>query len=597
MMTKKKRRLVLIIIIVFILVILATTFLLLYLKTDMFKSNQTLFVKYIGKNADNLKGLESVINETEFDEQLKANPYNINMEATVNYTQNIGTTEENANNGINQLKLILEGQSDNNSGYDYRDIKLLKSDEQVAQVEYLHSSNNYGVKFSDLFNQFIVSENTNLKELFRKIGYTDEQLQNIPDSVSLNTEFLNEIKFSDEELVNLENKYVTIIGQNISKDNFSKQSRQAITINGQNYIANAYILTLTKEQLNNIYVNLLQAVEQDENVLNKIEILQNKIDEVTLGNTNINLKEDLTNAIDLRIQRINQSNIGADETRIIVYESDGQTLRTRVETQDYQINLDYLQLVDGNFAELLIENQETEKYKITLNYNASNLSIDIRDNDNKNTIIFKRTDNINNRTRKRNYDLTYEIDNKKVDVNVIENVEMVQNIENIQSFNNENAVMLNALDDAQTQEIINTVRSGVDTEIETIKQEIVYQDIEQMLKDIGLMKDVTVLYSNGITETEKNRFNSNFEILQGENLEGANVITSIQSIKNNIENMEVVSENELKLTVARNKSNEEVVNTLIGFLEDNRNNRYNISVHYDENGLVNQLVLTIVEDE
>ena len=354
---------------------------------------------------------------------------------------------------------------------------------------------------------------------------------------------------------------------------------------------------LTKEQLNNIYVNLLQAVEQDENVLNKIEILQNKIDEVTLGNTNINLKEDLTNAIDLRIQRINQSNIGADETRIIVYESDGQTLRTRVETQDYQINLDYLQLVDGNFAELLIENQETEKYKITLNYNASNLSIDIRDNDNKNTIIFKRTDNINNRTRKRNYDLTYEIDNKKVDVNVIENVEMVQNIENIQSFNNENAVMLNALDDAQTQEIINTVRSGVDTEIETIKQEIVYQDIEQMLKDIGLMKDVTVLYSNGITETEKNRFNSNFEILQGENLEGANVITSIQSIKNNIENMEVVSENELKLTVARNKSNEEVVNTLIGFLEDNRNNRYNISVHYDENGLVNQLVLTIVEDE
>lgn len=597
MMTKKKRRLVLIIIIVFILVILATTFLLLYLKTDMFKSNQTLFVKYIGKNADNLKGLESVINETEFDEQLKANPYNINMEATVNYTQNIGTTEENANNGINQLKLTLEGQSDNNSGYDYRDIKLLKSDEQVAQVEYLHSSNNYGVKFSDLFNQFIVSENTNLKELFRKIGYTDEQLQNIPDSVSLNTEFLNEIKFSDEELANLEDKYVTIIGQNISKDNFSKQSRQAITINGQNYIANAYILTLTKEQLNNIYVNLLQAVEQDENVLNKIEILQNKIDEVTLGNTNINLKEDLTNAIDLRIQRINQSNIGADETRIIVYESDGQTLRTRVETQDYQINLDYLQLVDGNFAELLIENQETEKYKITLNYNASNLSIDIRDNDNKNTIIFKRTDNINNRTRKRNYDLTYEIDNKKVDVNVIENVEMVQNIENIQSFNNENAVMLNALDDAQTQEIINTVRSGVDTEIETIKQEIVYQDIEQMLKDIGLMKDVTVLYSNGITETEKNRFNSNFEILQGENLEGANVITSIQSIKNNIENMEVVSKNELKLTVARNKSNEEVVNTLIGFLEDNRNNRYNISVHYDENGLVNQLVLTIVEDE
>ena len=596
MMTKKKRRLVLIIIIVLILVILATTFLVLYLNTDMFKSNQTLFVKYIGKNADNLRALESIINETEYEGQLTTKPYNIDMEATVNYTQNIGTTEENANNGINQLKLTVEGQTDNNNGYDYRNIKLLKSDEQVAQVEYLHSSNNYGVKFSDLFNQFLVSENTNLKELFRKMGYTDEQLQNIPDTVSLNTEFLNEIRFSDEELTSLGNKYVSIIGQNISTENFSKQSRQAITINGQNYISNAYVLTLTKEQLNTIYINLLQAVEQDETILNKIEILQNKIDEVTLGNNNINLKEELTNAIDLRIRRINQSNIGTDETRIIVYESDGQTLRTRIETQDYQINLDYLQLADGNFAELLIEDEETEKYKITLNYNASNLSIIIQDNNNKNTITFKRSDNINNQTMERNYDLTYEIDDKKVDVNVIENLEIVQNIENMQNFNNENAVMLNTLDDAQTQEIINTVRSGLDTEIETIKQEIVYQDIEQMLKDIGLMKNSTVLDSNGITETEKNRFNSNFELLQGENLENANVITSIQAIKNNIANMEIVSESELRLTIARNQSNEEVVNTLTEFLENNRGNKYNISVQYDENGLVNQLILTIVDD-
>lgn len=596
MMTKKKRRLVLIIIIVLILVILATTFLVLYLNTDMFKSNQTLFVKYIGKNADNLKALESIINETEYEGQLTTTPYNINMEATVNYTQNIGTTEENANNGINQLKLTVEGQTDNNNGYDYRNIKLLKSDEQVAQVEYLHSSNNYGVKFSDLFNQFLVSENTNLKELFRKMGYTDEQLQNIPDTVSLNTEFLNEIRFSDEELTSLGNKYVSIIGQNISTENFSKQSRQAITINGQNYITNAYVLTLTKEQLNTIYINLLQAVEQDETILNKIEILQNKIDEVSLGNNNINLKEELTNAIDLRIRKINQSNIGTDETRIIVYESDGQTLRTRVETQDYQINLDYVQLVNGNFAELLIEDEETEKYKITLNYNASNLSIIIQDNNNKNTITFKRSDNINNQTMERNYDLTYEIDDKKVDVNVIENLEIVQNIENMQNFNNENAVMLNTLDDAQTQEIINTVRSGLDTEIETIKQEIVYKDIEQMLKDIGLMKDSTVLDSNGITETEKNRFNSNFELLQGENLENANVITSIQAIRNNIANMEIVSESELRLTIARNQSNEEVVNTLTEFLENNRGNKYNISVQYDENGLVNQLILTIVDD-
>ena len=62
MMTRKKRRVILVVIILLILVILAATFVILYLNTDMFKSNQTLFVKYLGKNADNVKALESILN-------------------------------------------------------------------------------------------------------------------------------------------------------------------------------------------------------------------------------------------------------------------------------------------------------------------------------------------------------------------------------------------------------------------------------------------------------------------------------------------------------------------------------------------------------
>ena len=146
MMTRKKRRVILIVIIVVILLILATTFVVLYLNTDMFKSSKTLFAKYMGENADNLKALENIISKTEYDMQLETNPYNETIEAKVNYTQNIGTTEENTNNGINQLKVTIEGQTDNNNQYDYRAIKLLKNDEQVSQAEYLHSGSNYGIK-------------------------------------------------------------------------------------------------------------------------------------------------------------------------------------------------------------------------------------------------------------------------------------------------------------------------------------------------------------------------------------------------------------------------------------------------------------------
>lgn len=596
MMTKKKRRLVLIIVVVVVLLMVATIFLALYLNTDMLKSGKTLFVKYIGKNADNLKVLESIINETEYDEQLKSNPYNINIEAKANYTQNIGTTEENTENSISQLKVTIEGQTDVNNNYDYRDAKLLKNDEQIAQIEYLHSASDYGIKFSDLFEEYVVSENTNLKDLFRRMGYSDEQLQNIPDSINLDTEIFKELKFSDEELSSLGQKYVGIISQNVADTNFSKQSNQNVNINGQNYIANAYILTLTKEQLNNIYVNLLENIAEDEIILSKFDIMQNRINELSLGKVSLNLREDIVNRIKLKIQKINQSNIGTDETKIIVYESNGQTLRTRVETKDYQTNIDYVMLNNETFAELSILDEDNEKYKITLSYNANSLSIDINDSENGTQILFKTNEQINNQTRNQNYDLEYKIDDKKININVVENTEIIQNLQNIKQFNNQSIVRLKDLNDTQLQEIINTLTSGLNSKVEEVKNQIAYNDIEKMLIEIELMRNTTVLGSDGITETEKNRFNSNFEILQGENLETESVERFIQIIKNNISNMEVVSDSELRLTIERNQSNEEVVNMLTEFLENNGNNKYNINVHYDENGLVNQLILTIVED-
>lgn len=331
-------------------------------------------------------------------------------------------------------------------------------------------------------------------------------------------------------------------------------------------------------------------------ILSKFDIMQNKINELSLGKVSLNLREDIVNRIKLKIQKINQSNIGTDETKIIVYESDGQTLRTRVETKDYQTNIDYVMLNNETFAELSISDGDNEKYKITLIHNTNNLSIDINDSENGTQILFKINKQINNQQRNQNYDLEYKIDNKKININIVENTEIIQSLQNIKQFNNESIVRLKDLNDAQLQEIINTLTNGLNLKIEEVKNQIAYDDIEKMLIDIELMRNTTVLDSNGITETEKNRFNSNFELLQGENLETESVERFIQIIKNNISNVEVVSDSELRLTIERNQSNEEVVNMLTEFLENNGNNRYNITVHYDENGLVNQLILTIVED-
>ena len=588
-MTKKKKITIVVILVVLILLTIIGTCIALYINTDMFKTSKVLFAKYLGQNSDNLMSLENIIQKTKYDSMQDKSPYNKNIEADIKYTEDIGTSEENNKNSVNNLKVFISQENDNN-GYDYRNVKLLKSGEQVAQIEYMKSEGKCGIKFSDLFNQYIITENDDLKEIFIKMGYTEDEIKNIPKNLNFEQDFLDEIKLSEGELLNLQEKYVKIVEGNIIEENFSRQKNQIVTINNQNYNANAYILTLTKEQLNSIYVELLETIKQDDIILNKIDLLQNKIDEMELT---YNLKEELIKNIDLTIQKIKQNNIGVDETKIIVYESNGITLRTRVETKDYQTNIDYLGLNGTYFAEILVSNEKVEKYKVTLNYCSDNLSFTIQDNSKTASLEFTRIDEVKENSANRQYNLSYSIDDKKIVANIKEEIELSENIENIQNFTEENSVNANSLDD----ETKTKIKESIDGKIEETKEKIVYQDIEKMLKDTKIVQDFTILDSNGITDTERNRFNSNFELLKGENLSGENILQTINIIKNNIEDMEIVSGTELKIGIVRDGGNDEVITTLTNFFEENTRKSYNVSLEYDENGLVNELVLTIVEDE
>ncbi len=594
MMTRKKRITLIIVIVVLVLLIIGGIFTFLYLNTDMFKSNQTLFVKYLGKNSENIQDLQNIINKTEYDELLKTNPYNVTSEIKVNYTQNVGTTEENNNNSINQLKMTIEGQTDNNNNYDYRNIKLLKNDEQVMQNEILHTSNNYGIKFTDLFNQYVVVENENLKDLLKRIGYTDEQIEFVPNSIDFSDNIIEEIKFSNEDIESLINKYASIITQNIGETSFQRQKNQVVEINGQNYLANAYSLVLTKEQLNNVYINILENLKEDEIILNKIDEIQNKINQLTLGENNQDLKNEFTQKIDLTIGRIRQTNIGTEETKIIVYENNGETISTSIQTQEYQISLNCL----NGYNELVFNENDTVTYKITIENVDNKLAINIENNKNqKNSLSIERTYEENDKKKDENYKVLYEIDDRRLEANINKTIEIAPIMENAQVFNNDNAVVLNNLEDSMMKEIINRVQTGLNEKIETVKQQINYQDIEQMLKDFEIMQNSEILSSSGITETEKNRFNSSFELLKGEDLSGKDISASIQSVKNNLSTVEIVNNNELKIGVSRNQSNEENVNVLINFFDENQNEKYDIDVKYDENGLVNQLIIKEVKDE
>ena len=596
MMTRKKRRTLIVVIIAVILLIIAVACVLLYVNTDMFKSSQTLFLKYTGKGIENLGTITQVISN-EYDEQLETNPYTSNTQVKVNYIENLGTTAESTENSINSLQLTIDGQTNKQEQYDYKDIKLLKDNNQEMRVEYIQENNNYGLRFSDLFNQFAMIENSNLKNLYKNMGYTDEEVANIPDSISINENLFNDINFSSEEIETLKEKYLNVITQNISKDNFSKLSNQNITINNQSYIADGYALTLTKEQLNNMYVNLLETLKQDEIILGKIDNLQNKINTINLyqQNSTINIKDEFVNSINQKIQEINQSNIGSDQTQIIAYEMDGQTARIAIKTTEYEIDFDCLG--NNSFLQLsLIEGENTSEFILERNTDETDLTIQtINEEGQPIKITYSQTNKIDNKNETKNYSLIYEDDEQRVNASIVQNISIVQNLENKVSTNEENAVTLNTLERTQLQEITNNIQTALNNKLETVRQDINISDINNMLINIGLIRDESVLGSTVVTETEKNRYNSRYELLQGENLKSEDISRIVDTIKSNLINLEVVSPQELKLQIDRHEGNEEMADVLKAFLEDNSNQEYNLKVEYGDDGLVSALILTMVE--
>ena len=101
------------------------------------------------------------------------------------------------------------------------------------------------------------------------------------------------------------------------------------------------------------------------------------------------------------------------------------------------------------------------------------------------------------------------------------------------------------------------------------------------------------IISGGITETEKNRFNSKFEILKGEELDNENVLKVVEAVKDNIINAQVDTNEEIKIEISRNESNQDIEKSLEEYIKKEKDKKYDIKIEYDEDTeLVKYIIMT-----
>lgn len=315
----KKKGIIITIVIIILLIAIAVGGVMLYLFTDLFKSNQTLFLKYIDQT---IQGMRYETNDQTKDiiEAQKENPYQI--KGTLNFDYD-GSENKQAEI-LKQIKVELETNANGQEEKSYTKASMLYQNQNLFNLEYANSNNIYALKSDEIVTAFIGVRNENLKVLAQKLGMQD--ISNIPDRITP-IDYEELLNISEEEKQHISDTYLPVIVNNIEKSKYSKQSNIPITKEGVKYNTTAYRLDLTSEDIANISVKLLETLKQDSITLNFIAT-KAKILNLPEEYTQVN---NLTKQIDEQIKKIEDSEKSPENgVSIVVYEEKGQTVLTEI---------------------------------------------------------------------------------------------------------------------------------------------------------------------------------------------------------------------------------------------------------------------------
>lgn len=604
-MARKKRITIITIAIVLVIAIIIGILAFLYIKTDAFKSNETLFAKYLVQNFDIIEVWEKSKN-TDIENLLDTNKYTSQIEGKIEYTENKGTSNEKQSSSVNNVGIKITSNIDKSNNYNYSDISIGTENEKLVGLEYLNEDDKYGIRLKDI-QQFVS---------IKKDDETQEsELKNI-EKLTENIDVQSIIKFSDEEKQTLKNTYLEIIKNNVSKEKYHKQSNSLITVNNKDMQTNAYYIEFTVEECNNLYIKILEQIAKDEIILSKVDLIEKQIKEID-EDYDGNLRENFVKSIKDKIKEIEDKNIGNDKVKITVYEKNMKTVRTSIEKNNEKTTID---LYDGSSIKIdtvkIAETTDEQYIKIESKNDGTNLNVlieyaKIQDNNTKNTVQLNYEQTFLNNKLNKNIELGISNEKNEAIIKISDDTNFVQEFENEITLEKDN-VDLDELDEEQSNAINGILTENVQSQLSNLLAVVNLNDYVSMLQNLGLMNKTSIeLPSDGeVTETERKRFNSQFEFFVSEGLTSDNIKELIDTAENNFEDMKVLLKNgdiqdldldkinssressdykkeisEILLYIKRNSNNEEKEADLLTYLEKESGNKYNVSIEYDADGL------------
>lgn len=616
MMARKTRIAMITVVILLLVITIIGILVFLYLETDAFKTNETLFTKYLAQNFEELDNLKNNSNSTT-KSLLENSKYTSKIDGQIEYIENKDTSDENKNSSVNNIKLKINVQKDNQNKYKYYDMAIQNENEKLLGVEYIKTQGKQGIRLNGI-QQFVSTQNEE-NEILKEFNI--KTIDKLTSSIDIDSI----ISFSEEEKQTIKNNYMNILKSNISKDKYHKQSKALITVNNKDIQTNAYYISMTLEEYNNLYVKMLQQLEKDEILLAKIDAIEEQLKEY---NVEENLKDKIIEKINEKIKKIQDNNIGNDEVKITVYENNGKTVRTSIENGTDKLALDFYNEASMKITQTKMEDVvkektiKIEKQKKDTQINTMIEYSNSEENQEKYNITLNYEETNQNNNIQKNVELLISNDKNQANLKIDDTINIVDEFENEITLNEDN-VNIDELEDEQKSSISEILNENYKTQLSNVQSVANINDYKRMLQNLGIIKnDAVKLPSEGeITDTERKRFNSQFEFFASENLTSNNITELLNTATNNLGDIKVVLKNgniedldadklkssndsyeykksisEILLYIKRNSNNEEKSKNLNEYLKDENNNKYTVSIEYDNDGLTS-LIRAKLQDE
>lgn len=460
------------IIVIAILAVIGGILAYIVLATDLLKTDAQLFAKY---------GEETLLDLKEFFNNESMNTY---YEKKIsNNHENKGSIEiqakiNDANIDFKDTTLTFYGAVDVANKKANQNINLNYSNKETFAFEYVRNNDLYALTSAEVVNKYIAIDNNNLKDLVTKFGIADTQ--EIPNKITLED---YKTKINKEKLQTLQTKYMNIITEQLTQEDFSK-------VEGQE---NAYSLIIRNEKLKNTITNILLESKNEPSILDifeterKVTDYQENIDKIIEQLK----KEDFSNkSLQITVEKVTEGlakvrismMLDNDTITIDISKTSNENISININVESDNKNMPIYNENQGDTTNIDEINIEINK-KVTAN--DCTYSITANEEDKKVTISAV-INGISTNQVKETYNIQSEQSGKSNIVISYNNLINFNNTVNITELDDDNAVILNTYN---TNDLISLTGQLI-KQIENVHVEKMTRVNQQIIngeKDVGVI--------------------------------------------------------------------------------------------------------------